>query len=167
MRTSIQLVINGQRHVVDGKSAFETLKLYKVSRRRDMDISTFTAAIMLTIEADQESQDRITDARIALGGVGPTVIRARQTEEFLVGREFTEESMRQAGTIARTEITPIDDVRGSKEYRFQLAENVLLKYFQDFSPTLRFVGTTISGRSSRTSRSWSSRKSCTSVNRSW
>ena len=102
----------------------ETLKLYKVSRRRDMDISTFTAAILMTLENNQ-----VACARIAFGGVGPIVVRAKQTEAFLEGREFNEALMRQAGSVARSEITPISDVRGSTDYRFQLAENVLMKFF--------------------------------------
>ena len=114
----------------------ERLKLYKVSRRRDMDISTFTAAIMLTLEETQ-----VACARIAFGGVGPTVIRAKQTEAFLEGREFNEASMRQAGSIARAEITPISDVRGSTRYRWQLAENVLLKFFHDVSGEPKTVTT--------------------------
>ena len=107
----------------------ESLKLYKISRRRDMDISTFTAAIRVKTGSDET----ISDATIAFGGVGPTVIRAPRTEDFLVGRRLDEETMRQSGVIARSEITPITDVRGSTDYRFQLAENVMQKFYHDAS----------------------------------
>ena len=56
------------------------LSLYKVSRRRDLDIATFTAAILLDVCGGE-----IVEARIALGAVGPTVLRARRTEAFLRG----------------------------------------------------------------------------------
>ena len=53
----------------------ELLRLYKVSRRRDLDISSFTAAIRMRLDGES-----IADVAIALGAVGPTVIRARKTE---------------------------------------------------------------------------------------
>ena len=59
----------------------ETLKLFKVSKRNDMDISTFTAAVCMTIDGSA-----ITQPRIAYGGVGPTVVRLPKTESFLTGR---------------------------------------------------------------------------------
>jgi len=104
--------------------ADELLRLYKVSRRRDLDIATFTAAIRMRLDGDT-----IAEAALAYGAVGPTVIRLHRTEEFLSGQPFTEETMREAGEIAVKEITPISDVRGSKDYRYQLARNVLLKFY--------------------------------------
>ncbi len=104
----------------------EILRLFKISRRRDLDISTFTAAVRLRLDSDQ-----ISSAAIAYGAVAPTVLRLPKTERFLVGREFSEETMRRAGDIAVSEISPISDVRGSKDYRLQLARNVLLKFYHE------------------------------------
>ena len=102
----------------------ELLRLYKVSRRRDLDISTFTAAVRMRLDGDA-----IVQASIALGAVGPVVLRARNTERFLIGKPLTEDTMRAAGDVAVGEITPIDDVRGSADYRNTLTRNVLLKFF--------------------------------------
>ncbi len=101
----------------------DTLRLYKVSRRRDLDISAFTAAIRL----------RFTDAHIerawvAYGGVAPTVIRLPKTEAFLAGKAASVDLFRDAGRIAREEVRPISDVRGSAGYRAQLAENIMAKF---------------------------------------
>jgi xanthine dehydrogenase small subunit len=104
----------------------DILKLYKVSRRRDLDISTFTAGFRLRLEGEI-----IVDAAVAFGAVGPVVIRARQTEAFLRGRTLDEETMRQAGDVAVSEITPISDVRGAADYRYQLTRNVLLKLYHE------------------------------------
>ncbi len=104
----------------------ELLKLYKISKRNDLDISTFTAAIRLLVP-----QHEIEQARIAMGGVGPTVLRMPATEAFLVGKTLSEATVRAAGQIAGQEIQPISDVRGSAEYRRQLAENILVKFFQE------------------------------------
>jgi xanthine dehydrogenase small subunit len=102
----------------------DRLRLYKISKRNDLDISTFTAAIRLTME-----DGTIESARIAYGGVGPVVLRLPRTEASLTGQELTEEVMRDAGKLARDEITPISDVRGSSDYRYQLAENILMKFY--------------------------------------
>lgn len=107
----------------------EQLRLYKVSRRKDLDISSFTAAIRMKLDGDV-----IQDAAIAYGAVGPVVLRLPQTESFLAGRKFNQESMRLAGDIAVEEISPISDVRGGDEYRFQLARNVLLKFMHEIRP---------------------------------
>jgi len=104
--------------------ADERLRLYKVSRRRDLDIATFTAAIRMRLDGDT-----ISGAAIAYGAVGPMVIRLRRTEAFLIDQPFTEETLHQAGDVAAEEIAPISDVRGSKDYRYQLARNVLLKFY--------------------------------------
>ena len=102
------------------------LRLYKVSRRRDMDISTFTGAIWMDLDGDQ-----IKDAGIAYGAVGPTVLRLTETENFLRGQEFTLDTMRRAGEIALQEITPISDVRGGQDFRNRLAKTVLQKFFYE------------------------------------
>jgi xanthine dehydrogenase small subunit len=107
-------------------AAEELLRLYKVSRRRDLDISTFTAAIRMRLDGDT-----IADAAIAYGAVGPVVLRLRQTEQFLRGQPFREETMQAAGDFAVDEISPISDVRGSADYRLQLARNVLVKFFHE------------------------------------
>jgi xanthine dehydrogenase small subunit len=104
----------------------DTLKLYKVSRRKDLDISAFTAAIGLAM-----SGDRIDRATIAYGGVAPTVIRLPRTEAFLAGKSATLDTFEHAGRIARDEIKPISDVRGSADYRLQLAENIMAKFWYE------------------------------------
>lgn len=98
----------------------------KVSKRRDMDISTFTAAIRLTLTEDGAT---IEQAAIAMGGVGPVVLRLPTVEAKLFGQPLTESVMREAGRVAREAIEPISDVRGHADYRLQLAENVLVKAY--------------------------------------
>ncbi len=103
----------------------DTLKLYKVSRRRDLDISAFTAAIRLRVNG------HIEEARIAYGGVAPTVIRLPKTETYLTGKSPTLDVFEHAGEIARSETKPISDVRGSAAYRSQLAENIMSKFWHE------------------------------------
>jgi len=107
-------------------AADDVLRLVKVSRRRDLDISTFTSAILVRLAGD-----RIATARVAFGGVGPTVVRMPRTEQALAGAAFTEATFRRAGEAAAGEIRPLTDVRGSADYRLQLARGVLLKFFHE------------------------------------
>jgi xanthine dehydrogenase small subunit len=104
----------------------DELKLYKVSRRKDLDISAFTAAIRL-----RTTNGHINAATIAYGGVAPTVIRLPRTESFLAGKPIALGTFEEAGRIARSEIKPISDVRGSADYRAQLAENILPKFWYE------------------------------------
>jgi xanthine dehydrogenase small subunit len=104
----------------------ELVKLYKVSRRNDLDIATFGAALRL-----KRAGDVITRAYLAYSGVGPTVVRLPGTEAFLQGKLFLEETFREAGRLARAEIQPISDVRGSQDFRLRLAENILVKFYLD------------------------------------
>jgi xanthine dehydrogenase small subunit len=102
----------------------DRLRLYKVSRRNDLDIASFGAAIRV-----REAGGLIRRAAVAYSGVGPTVLRLPKAESALAGRPFDEATFRQAGRVARSEVAPLSDVRGSKDYRWQLAENVLVKFF--------------------------------------
>ena len=111
------------RIIIPLPAADEELRLYKVSKRHDLDISTFTAAFLL------KRDDRIEDIRIAYGGVGPVVLRLPRTESWLKGKSL--EAFVQAGAIARQEISPISDVRGSREFRLLLAETILQKFYHE------------------------------------
>lgn len=101
-------------------------RLFKVSKRRDLDISTFTAAIQW-----QMVEGRFQQIRLAYGGVGPTVIRLHKTEKALRGKECTKDLIEKAGKIAVAEISPISDVRSSNYYRNRLAETILKKFFYE------------------------------------
>lgn len=59
----------------------------------------------------------IKDIRLALGAVDITPIRAYKAEQFLIGKEITDENLNEAGIIAMHECHPIDDVRASADYR--------------------------------------------------
>ncbi len=63
--------------------------------------------------------------RIAFCAVAPTPNRATKTEEFLAGKELTEEVIKEAQSIIATEISPITDIRASKEYRTHMIKVML------------------------------------------
>jgi CO/xanthine dehydrogenase FAD-binding subunit len=90
----------------------------KLGLRRADTISVVSAAAM--IERDEAGLCR--EARIALGAVAPTPIRARQAEELLRGQQLTPELAAEAGRVAAGEASPIDDLRGSAGYRRRMVE---------------------------------------------
>ena len=94
----------------------------KAGRRRAMEISIACAAARLTLDADLE---RCRDVRVALGAVGPTVMRARAAERYLEGRPLTDGALRDAGQIAAAECRPIGDVRASARYRALLVATLV------------------------------------------
>ncbi len=59
----------------------------------------------------------VRDARIALGCLAPTIVRATSAERFLRGKTLDVATRREAARLALDDASPIDDVRGSKEYR--------------------------------------------------
>lgn len=109
----------------------DLIRLYKVSNRKDLDISTFTAAIRLALDGERQIQR----ARLAFGGVGPVVLRLPQTEAFLQGKTLSEATFLEAGKLAQQEIAPISDVRASADYRLEVAKNILAKFYYEFEET--------------------------------
>ncbi len=98
---------------------------YKVSKRREMDISTVAACFTLYLNLDGVLQS----ARLAYGGVAAMPARARQTEQALLGKPWCEETVRQVLPMLAGEFTPISDVRGSAEYRRALITALFEKFF--------------------------------------
>jgi carbon-monoxide dehydrogenase medium subunit len=94
---------------------------YKLARRRGDAISVLGVAVSLTQENGSCSK-----ARIALGCVGPCVMRATKAETLLEGRVLTPDLIEAAADKAMQEASPIDDVRASAEYR-KLQVRVLVR----------------------------------------
>ncbi|MBI2913390.1 MAG: xanthine dehydrogenase family protein subunit M [Chloroflexi bacterium] len=83
--------------------------------RKQMDIAVVGVGVLLTL-----SGDRIERARIALGAVAPTPIRARQSEAMIEGQVASDELFARAAEAAAGECRPISDTRGSAEFRRHL-----------------------------------------------
>src|SRR5271157_1123042 len=85
--------------------------------RTETDISLVNVAAGIQIDA----HGRVKWARIALGAVGPTPLRARKAEELLLGNTFSEDLLTRAGAAVWKEVTPISDGRASAEYRREMS----------------------------------------------
>ena len=84
----------------------------KLALRRVHAISVVNAAVLLSFD-----DDIVAEARIAMGSVAPTVIRAREAESALVGRRLTGESIGRAAELATEATSCIDDIRAGADYR--------------------------------------------------
>jgi len=85
--------------------------------REEMDIAMAGTGSFLTLAPRQE---HLESARIALGAVAPTPIRARGAETVLTGKAITGEVIEEASMKAAEEAVPISDLRGSQEYRREI-----------------------------------------------
>ena len=102
-------------------------KAFKISKRREMDISIVSAGLCI----DLNDENRVVSARLAFGGVGPMPVLARRTADFLKGRIWNPETVAGARELLAGEIAPISDGRGSADYRRAVAEELLEKFFYD------------------------------------
>ncbi|MBI5968649.1 MAG: xanthine dehydrogenase family protein subunit M [Deltaproteobacteria bacterium] len=89
----------------------------KLGRRKSLDLALVSVAILLFMDPAAGTCQK---ARVALGAVSPTPMRARETEKFLEGRKLEEKVIREAGKIAQGECQPISDIRASAEYRKEM-----------------------------------------------
>jgi carbon-monoxide dehydrogenase medium subunit len=89
----------------------------KAGRRRAMEISVVCVAVCLTLD---DALERCVAARIALGAVAPTAVRARAAERALEGQVAGAEVFRHAGALAVEACAPISDVRASAAFRRHL-----------------------------------------------
>ena len=91
----------------------------KLMRRGAMDLAQVSVGVCLSFD----SEKRICKgAKIALGAVGSTPIRALKAEKILLNKEFNETMGREAGKIAAQEANPRSSIRASKEYRLEMIE---------------------------------------------
>jgi CO/xanthine dehydrogenase FAD-binding subunit len=91
----------------------------KLGARKTLEISMVNVAALVTL---QSPDGVITDARVALGAVAPTPVRAFASEELLIGQKPSEELFRKAGEVGIGMCSPITDHRGTMEYRCMMIE---------------------------------------------
>ncbi|WP_439522309.1 xanthine dehydrogenase small subunit [Marivita sp.] len=102
------------------------LKVYKLSKRFDQDISAVCGAVNITV-----TDGKVTNARIAFGGMAGTPKRASAVEAALTRADWSEKTMRAAMAKMGEDFTPLSDMRASADYRLHAAENMLLRYWHE------------------------------------
>ena len=92
----------------------------KLGLRRAQAISVVDAALVVALDGE-----RVTEARIALGAVAPTIVRAPTAEAYVVGKNLDSAVCETAGRLVVEDVAPIDDLRGSASYRRAALANLI------------------------------------------
>ena len=102
----------------------EFLRVYKISKRFDDDISAVCLAIRMTLDGG-----KVHTISIGAGGVAATPVRARQTEAALLGQAWNADTVMAAAAALRAEFQPISDMRASAAYRQTVLGNLLQRFW--------------------------------------
>ncbi|WP_421759172.1 xanthine dehydrogenase small subunit [Devosia sp.] len=102
----------------------EQFACYKISKRKDEDISSLCGAFRVRLEGG-----RVAAATIAFGGMAATPKRAKAVEAALVGQAWNLASVEAAIPAFATDYQPLTDMRASAEYRLLAAQNLLRRFF--------------------------------------
>nr|VFK13429.1 MAG: CO dehydrogenase flavoprotein C-terminal domain-containing protein [Candidatus Kentron sp. LPFa] len=101
----------------------------KVSKGAHLDIASVNSAIQITMD-----NGVIRQIRLSAGGVAPIPLYLSETINYLIGKEIDPDSVREAGSIAQSEIFPISDVRGSAQYKHLLLRQLIYAHFVTLFP---------------------------------
>ena len=104
------------------------IKSYKVSKRKDLDITTVSGGFSLKLE-----KGNVKEIILAFGGMAETPKRASETEKFLTGKPWTKPNVEHAMKLLVSEFTPLSDARSGAGYRSLVARNLLMKFFVETS----------------------------------
>ena len=101
----------------------------KVSRRTHLDIASVNTSFYVEIVADT-----VVSANISAGGVAPVPFYLSKTVDYLIGKSISPVVMKEAVAIAKNEVAPISDARGSVEYKKLLLGQLLKVHFLKLFP---------------------------------
>jgi xanthine dehydrogenase small subunit len=105
-------------------TAPELIRIYKVSKRFEDDISAVCLGVQLHVD-----NGIVTSASIGVGGVAATPVRAVKTEAVLAGKPWTISTLNLAMNALRQEFQPISDMRASSHYRTRVMGNLLQRFW--------------------------------------
>ena len=104
------------------------IKSYKISKRKDLDISTLNACFRITLK-----DEMVEDILLTFGGMAATTKRAMQTENYLKGKPWNRKTVEEAVLLLDNEFTPISDARSGAAFRKIAAKNLLIKFWSETS----------------------------------
>ena len=106
----------------------------KIGKRKALIIATITLALVVEMAEDNKT---VKDVRTCLGSVAPTPIEIKEIREKMIGKKFSELNFNQLGQIVEDKISPIDDIRGTKEYRKYVAKNIMINALEEIGSARR------------------------------
>ncbi|NUZ06897.1 xanthine dehydrogenase small subunit [Piscinibacter koreensis] len=105
------------------------VRAYKISKRFDCDISAVCAGLAIELDAGS-----VKSARFAFGGMAATVRRASEAEAAVLGQPWTEATLFAAQAALACDFVPLTDMRASADYRMQVAQNLLRRFWLETRP---------------------------------
>jgi aerobic carbon-monoxide dehydrogenase medium subunit len=87
-----------------------------------------TVGVALTLRTKDGTCE---DVRLALNSVAPTILRAKQAERALLGKAINDAALRNMGEVAATEVDPMDDNRGSADYKREMVKVLVRRAAQE------------------------------------
>lgn len=112
--------------IINKPAANTKIKFYKVSKRKDLDISTVSAGFSVTLK-----DNKVDTIILAYGGMAATTKRVTDAEVFLTANEWTRGNIEQAMEMVQKAFTPVSDARSGAEFRSIAAKNLLLKFWNE------------------------------------
>jgi xanthine dehydrogenase small subunit len=103
------------------------VRSYKISKRKDLDISTVSAGFRL----ERDQGNRVSALKLVYGGMADRTKRAAAAEQFLLGKKWERGTIEEAMPYIGKDFTPISDARGSAEFSTVAAKNLLLKFWNE------------------------------------
>ena len=100
----------------------------KIGKRKALAIATITLALVVKMVEDNKT---IKDVRTCLGSVAPTPIKIKEIRKKMVGKNFNQLDFAELGQIVEDKISPIDDIRGTREYRKDVAKEIMINALEE------------------------------------
>ncbi|WP_348753197.1 xanthine dehydrogenase small subunit [uncultured Aquincola sp.] len=110
--------------LVPGAAFNRTVRAYKISKRFDCDISALCGGFSIELDGDT-----VRSVRLAFGGMAGVVKRAAAAEAAVLGQAWTEATVQAAQAALLQDFKPLTDMRASAEYRMQVAQNLLMRFW--------------------------------------
>jgi xanthine dehydrogenase FAD-binding subunit len=106
----------------------------KIGKRKALIIATITLALVVEMTEDNKT---VKDVRTCLGSVAPTPIEVKEIRKKMVGKSFNQLDFAELGQIVEDKISPIDDIRGTREYRKDVAKEIMINALEEIGSTWR------------------------------
>jgi CO/xanthine dehydrogenase FAD-binding subunit len=106
----------------------------KIGKRKALIIATITLALVIEMAEDNKT---VKDVRACLGSVAPTPIEIKEIRKKMVGKNFSQLDFNLLGQLVEDKISPIDDIRGTREYRKDVAKNIMIKALEEIGSVWR------------------------------
>lgn len=106
----------------------------KIGKRKALVVATVSLALVLSMAEDNKI---IKEVKVCLGSVAPTPFEIMEIREKMIGRQFNQLDFNELGQLVEDRISPIDDIRGTKEYRQDVTKNIMINALKKIYETWR------------------------------